>query len=359
MEFDLEQFIVAENQNLFKNSQYGNDDELYESSNFGDGFQTIQNMQKNNVNNDIDKIKSWLINLETKETKLIIDDLDDCIIPEIIKNYDWLLELEIDSQKIKNIQNLPKNLKSLSLFNNSIEDIPNNELPDNLEIINLSRNKIQTLQNIPASVKELDVSHNLLKNCYLLTNTNLKELSIESNLLESIPLLLNGLKRLDISQNKLKNIYNIIDSIEDLEFSVNEITIINKFPKNLKTINAFNNKITFLSDLPDNLEYADFSYNQINILPKLPLNIHRIDFACNNINIINVDLENNLDQLNKDCVIILINNPLEKVSDKIIQDYRFKSNKIIKEAPIIIEENLNNIKLDTYIKIQLKRTIIL
>ena len=358
MDFDLEEFLVAENRHIFNNSPQVlcQDDDLYGPSTFGDGFQTVENLQNNHSQNE-DKIKSWLINLETKENKLIIDDIDDGVIPEILKNYDWLEELEIDSQKIKKIQNLPKDLKSLSLFNNLIEDIPNNELPKNLLSLNLSRNKIQTLQNIPSTVKELDVSHNLLRGCYLLTNTDLEELSIESNFLENMPLLLNGLKRLDISQNKLQKIYNVVDSIEDLDFSLNEITMINKLPKNAKRINGFNNKITFLCDLPDELEYGDFSYNQIIVLPKLPLNIHKIDFACNKINLVSTDLENNIDQLNKDCIIILINNPLEKVSDKIIKDSRFKSNKIIKET--LKTDDLNNKKLDKYIEIKLRGNIIL
>lgn len=340
MDFELEEFILAENKHLFSESN----EDLYEPINFGSGFQTVTT----------DKVKSWLINLETKEKKLVIDDIDDGVIPEILKNYEWLEDLEIDSQKIKQIKNLPKNLKSLSLFNNLIEDIPSNELPDCLEQLNISRNKIRTLQNIPSSVRELDASNNWIKNCYLLTNTNLEDLSIEFNLIEDMPLLLSGLKKIDISQNKLKNIHNIVDTIEDLDINFNEITSINKFPENAKRINAYNNKLNCIfNNLPKNLEYADFSNNNIIILPQIPHNIHKIDFTNNKINLLNVDIESNLEKINKDCIIILLNNPLEKVSKKILEDSRFRTNK--PKEP----ENLNNIKLDNYMEIKLKGSIIL
>jgi hypothetical protein len=333
MDFDLEDFIVSENKHLFDDPNA-----------FGDGFEKTSS----------NKVKSWLINLETKEAKLIIDDINDENIPEILKNYDWVEDLEIDSQRIKQIKNLPKNIKKLSLFNNLIEDIPINELPDKLEEINISRNKIETLQNIPMSIKEIDASHNKIQNCYLLTNTNLENLSIEYNLIENMPLFFSGLKKLDISQNKLKNIHNIINTIEDLDISFNEITSISKFPENAKSINAESNKISCIfNNLPNNLEYGDFSDNNIILLPQIPTNIHKIDFANNKINLVNVNIESNLEKLNKDCSIILINNPLEKVSKKILEDSRFRTNKP-KES-----ENLNNIKLDSYVEIKLKGTIIL
>ncbi len=348
------------------NHLFGNQ---YNPQNFGDGFCQMQNYNElddedwlrgsTSILKDSDKIKSWLINLETKDAKLIIDDIEDGVIPEMLKDYEWVTELEIDSQKIREIKNLPKKLKNLSLFNNLIENIPVNELPETLETINISRNRIQTLQNIPKSVKELDASHNLIRNCYLLTNINLEELSIESNFLESFPLFCMGLKKIDISQNKLKNLHSIIDSIEELDVSLNELTFITKLPYNLKRLNAFSNKIENIISINDKCEYVDFSYNRFKVLPLLPNTIQKADFSGNSINSSSILYKDNV-LFDGDFEINLCNNPLESIPDTIIKDARVKHNKAIKHNITRLQvDSFENNKLNNYIEINMEKVIIL
>jgi Leucine-rich repeat (LRR) protein len=317
--------------------------------------QNRKKLFENKLNNE-DQIKSWLINLETKETKLVISDIDDGEIPEILKDYDWLLELEIDCQKIKEIKNLPKNLKELSLFNNQIEKIPEKELPEFLEILNLSRNKIKVLENIPNSIRELDVSHNLIKICVIKENINLIELSIESNLLDNFPDLPNSIKKIDISQNLLTEIKDIVDSIEELDFSVNNITQVTKLPENLKRLNGYNNKIKLIMKYPPNIEYIDMSYNELIWIPRLPESLKKADFSNNKINIMalyndNNEIDNTNGKLSGEYSINLCFNPLTKLPLHILRNPRVKHNNILERDTFNAEKE--------YYKITHFKTLIL
>jgi hypothetical protein len=396
MSFDkeyMDEFLELENRHLFGNTsfrQYNNEENgesleeaLIRSQQFGDGFcemkdldvldsddndpfnflcskETYEENRKklfgNKLNNE-EQIKSWLINLETKETKLVITDIDDGEIPEILKDYEWLLELEIDCQKIKEIKNLPKNIRELSLFNNQIEKIPEKELPESLEILNLSRNKIRILENIPKSVKELDISHNLIKICVIKENTNLIELSIESNLLDTFPDLPNSLKKIDISQNLLTEIKDIVDSIEELDFSVNTITQVTKLPNNLKRLNGYNNKIKLIMKYPPNVEYIDMSYNELIWIPRLPDFLKKADFSNNKINLIalyndNNEIDNTNGKLTGSYSINLCSNPLTKIAPHILRDSRVKHNTTISEPEIYIP-------VKEYYRITSLRTLVL
>ncbi len=306
--------------------------------------------------------KSWLFNLETHDTKLIIDDLDDNEIPEMLMHYDWVEDLEIDSQKIKKIKNLPINLKKLSLFNNSIETIEEGTLPESLESINLSRNKISILKNIPKKVKELDVSHNQIKECHLYFNEELVELNIESNLLDKIPQFNDKLKILDIAQNKLTSLDGIVDSIEELDISINKLENISKLPENLKKLNAFDNKIKLVPTFPKNIEHIDLSFNQLFWLPKLPVTMQKGDFSNNNISLIALFINDELDYKKGklpegNYTINISNNPLTNVPDYVFTDERVMHNKIIK-TEIIKEIDLAPILSNNYIEIKLNKVVI-
>lgn len=360
----VDTIIQLENEHLFGNKSLSSNADIENeesiekalllSQQFGDGFCNItecdvfdeeycnflysNNQQTENNPNIETQIKSWLINWETKETKLIISDIEDEKIPEILKYYDWLLILEIDCQKIKKIENLPKNIKELSLFNNQIENIPNNELPKSLEILNLSRNKIRVLENIPKNIKGLDISHNLIKKCIIKENINLMELCIEHNLLETFPELPDSIIKLDISQNLLTEIKDIQDSIEDIDFSSNNITGAIGLPKNLKRLNGYNNKIRLVIKYPESIEYIDLSQNEFFWVSKLPDSVVKADFSMNKINTIALHDENNiLDNINGKLLgnytINLSFNPLKYLPVHILENPR-----IIHNIPIIESE---------------------
>ncbi len=319
---------------------------------FGDGYYDLNEFEeleeldeyrffnlKKETEIETEKIKSWLINLETKETKLSISDIDDGTIPEILKDYEWLLDLEIDCQQIKEIKNLPKNLKNLSLFNNKIELIPEMTLPESLEVLNLSRNSIKVLENIPKSVKELDISHNLIESCRIKENSELLELSVECNLINEFPELPDSLKKLDISQNLLTEIRDIPDYIEDLDISVNKIALLEKLPANAKRVNAYNNNIKNFTKYPPNLEYLDMSFNELFWISRLPESLKRADFSNNQVKLIALfDEQNRIDnkngKLSGSYEINLCYNPLSPMQLFILNDPRIKHNMVFPETVI-------------------------
>lgn len=351
--WQLEQFMNPQNKNLDEFLESHNEHIFGNAKSFGDGFQEINRFtvsdedeyekeiddcewlfSKSSYKPTEDKVKSWINNLDTHSPKLVIDDIDDGIIPEIIADYDWLEELEIDNQKIKEIKNIPKNLKVLSLFNNYIEIIPKNSLPEGLIELNLSRNKISIVENIPKLLKELDISHNRVKQYMLIDNESLEELNIESNLLESLDNLPKNLKMLDASQNKIKNIDDLIDSIEELDISINNIEKISKLPNNLKRLNAFNNKIKLLQKFPPNLIYVDLSFNELFWIPKLPNTLQKADFSSNKITLLALTNEAGENDYKNgklpmgNYTISLLNNPLNNVIKDILDDPRVTHNKI-------------------------------
>ncbi len=348
MDSYLDEYLSQENEHLF-----------------GNGFTQVNNewenfdwLYSNNKSNN--ELKSWLINLETHDFKLIIDDIDNNEIPDIIADYDWVTELEIDSQKIKKIKNLPKNLKYLSLFNNDIEEIEENVLPKNLIKINLARNKIKSVKNIPISVKELDVSNNLVKECFLINNTELEDLSLENNLISEIPNLPFQIKNLDLSQNNLNEIVNFekYEKLEELDISVNKIVTIQKLPDSLLRLSAFSNKIKMILKFPINITHVDLSFNELIWIPLIPEKLQRGDFSSNKINLIALISNNHVDYKNgnlpsNNFIINLVNNPLNNVSEHILNDHRIRHNKIIDN------DNFNEKIVNNYYEIHHRINIIL
>jgi len=238
--------------------------------------------------------KSWIKNSITKESKLIINDVDNNEIPEILKEYHWLLELEINNQSIKELKNLPINLKTLNISNNNIKYIQTNILPKTLEILNISNNNIKILENIPISIKELDCSNNLINKCILHENKELIYLNISHNNIEIFPELNNNIKKLYISNNKIKNI--------------------NKFPDNLLDIDLENNFLVFVNKLPNTLLKANFSNNKIN------------DITYNE----NYELDGNY-------ILNLKKNPLLNIPDKLLENPKIQHDIIIKKTIKYIE----------------------
>jgi len=279
--------------------------------------------------------KSWLINLETRNPELIIRDIDDGEIPEILSEYVWVTELVIDHQEIKAIKNLPPNLKSLTLYNNKIKDIPGGMPPNGLEKLDISKNKIIKLENIPISIIELECEHNEIEICNLEHNINLEKLIIHSNKLTTFPILNSPrINKLDISYNYIVHLTSIPDSITELDISYNELTQFNINSPNLKKINCKGNKLKFITKYPPNIERMNFSKNEIVFIPVIPTSLKYAKFNNNNIkSIITIGSDG------KSCVksgkllgnymLELNNNPLNNVPDYILANPRLIHNKKI------------------------------
>ncbi len=111
---------------------------------------------------------------------------------------------------IKQIINLPPNLKILNCKNNKLNSLDN--LPKRLEFLDCSNNNILSLDNLPSSLLKLI--------CY----------SNKINCLDNLPA---SLKILDCLNNNLKSLDYLPSNLEELECDNNVINL-SLLPNNLK-----------------------------------------------------------------------------------------------------------------------------
>ncbi len=230
-----------------------------------------------------------------------------------LKSLKNLKELNVDVNKLTFIpNNLPPNLKTLTLNENLISKIEN--LPNNLNNLYLSHNLISKLENLPNSLNNLYLSHNLLsslnfsnsndilfnlksldlsfnKISFEFSNSNLsfrnsfpnlQTLNISNNLLKSLPELPSNLKYLNISNNSITSLNILPNSLDNLILDNNLITSISKLPENLKYLSVKSNKLTSLSELPKKLKSLTLDNNLIASISKLPENLTKFS-ASNNL----------------------------------------------------------------------------
>lgn len=167
------------------------------------------------------KIKKCLDNYESK---LDLSNMQLTSIPiDVLKlsNIDVLI---LDNNKISLIDNIPSNVKYLSLCNNSISYANTLALPKHLQILQLSNN----------SLTNLDIS-----------DTNIITLICDHNNLTTVKLN-DTIKSLNVSHNSLTEI-NLPDSLETYNCSFNELSSFNNIPINLKTFVGHKNPFRKIS----------------------------------------------------------------------------------------------------------------
>ncbi|KAJ6240584.1 hypothetical protein M0813_24038 [Anaeramoeba flamelloides] len=204
-------------------------------------------------------------------------------------NNSHLGELNFFELGNNNLKKLPeelflklKNLRRLSIRNNSITDLP------------------ETIFNIP-HLWTLNVINNPIKeiSCKIQQLQNLVELNFQSALLKAIPAelyLCQKLKKLNLCNNKLKVLpkgISNLDKLSKLNLSLNKfetfpLEILKLYRLNILRISG--NRLTAIPDTITkhlyNLNELDVSNNGIYFFPKYILKygvIRKIYFSCNNI----------------------------------------------------------------------------
>jgi len=207
--------------------------------------------------------------MDTKNEKMILFSVDSEELPEILQTFEWVNDLTIKSASfIKKINNLPPNLKlltikkcdftkiseifypesllSLSLINCKIEnlDFP---LPKNIETLNVRKNKIKIISNLPETLLYLNLRNNNIENEITITSSNLKTLDVSHNKIT----LLNCL-----GCSKLQTLNAFYCSLDNKTISM--------LPKSITSLNLHNN--LFENDLIlnlENTEHINLSYNNM------------------------------------------------------------------------------------------------
>ncbi len=252
--------------------------------------------------------------------KLMIKECDQYLINQIIKMMEYFSEIDIKceiKEKINYfpenithltlhkynfpVDNLPTNLKYLSLVNNYSH--PLNNLPNGLEILIFQNTESyyrtgirfsQTLENLPENLKILYLSDNYVGSS-LNFPVRLKEIAIQGNISFDLSELPQGVEKvvfgqlvkipiinLNLSIKELviynsSGLINLPDNLEKLTIYNSHTNVIKYFPPNLKSIIFYSHSYKQdYSILPTGLESLELHYSGFNDFKfKLPPNLKK------------------------------------------------------------------------------------
>ncbi|KAM6366915.1 toll-like receptor 2 [Alca torda] len=195
------------------------------------------------------------------------------------------------------IESLPNKVKHLKMSNCSIVELPEwfADTMEELLFLDLSSNRISVLPDLPVSLKHLDISNSDIKtippsfkSVFNLTVFNIQNNKITDMHPEYFPL---TLTKCDISKNKL-NVLLLTDALEKLEHlnaSGNLITRLEP-TSHLSALANLDSSHNLISELPDHfgkslpmLKYFNLSGNKISFLQRgaLPASLIELDISDN------------------------------------------------------------------------------
>ena len=180
--------------------------------------------------NYFDEIKEdILINRNTAQSSLetILENTNKNITELLIKEN---LEGDIDFSILKTMNFGLVN--SIILKNGSATSIKN--IPETVKYINIESNLIDTLEDLPKDLETLHIQNNYLKEIDISYLTKLEKLYLDSNRLEKLEKIPPNLKELSVCYNKLNEI-NLegVDNLQILNVSENPISIIENLPEKI------------------------------------------------------------------------------------------------------------------------------
>jgi len=192
---------------------------------------------------------------------------------EKLEGLDTLTNLEyfdIFNNKIRRLEGLSNliNLEHLNIRVNRIDKIEGLEKLINLKNFNISNvniahfNSISKIENLPTNIETLNISNNKITK------------------IENLP---QRLVKLDISGNQISKIENLPQHISTLEIYSNQISKIENLPESISTLNIQNNQLIELGSLPKSMKNINITYNKIKNLKPLHQFIKRgIDYRIGN-----------------------------------------------------------------------------
>ncbi|KFV10328.1 Toll-like receptor 2 type-1 [Tauraco erythrolophus] len=195
------------------------------------------------------------------------------------------------------IESLPKKVKRLEASNCSIVELPEwfAGRMEELLFLDLSSNRISVLPDLPTSLQHLDISNSDIKIIppRFKSLCNLTIFTIQNNKItdmhpEYFPL---TLTRCDISKNKL-NTLSLTDTLEKLEYLNVSGNLISRLEaaSHLSALAILDSSHNLISELPDHfgkslpaLKYFNLSGNKISFLQRgsLPASLTELDISDN------------------------------------------------------------------------------
>jgi len=219
--------------------------------------------------------------LEEKNTRIFDVNIES--LPEIFSSMIGMETLAIIKSNLKNLKNLPPNLKKLIIDDNDIENLDGNDLPDSLIELSVQNNNLRTIINLKPGLIRLTLSKNKIKSLdKTIFPSSLQIFICRENLLEKMPIFNDGIVEINLTDNLIENIDNIPDSCELLDICRNNIKKINKLPSALKIFKAYKCKIDQITCLlPNTITELDLYDNNLKTIPNIPTSLLKTDLALN------------------------------------------------------------------------------
>jgi Leucine-rich repeat (LRR) protein len=184
----------------------------------------------------------------------------------------WAMRIDLSHRGLDSVPPLPGDTQTLIMSHNHVRDWSN--LPAELTTLRADGTHMARLPaNLPAGLIDLDVSANFLKGSILIFPSGLARLDIGRNYFSSVPRLPASLKELIISGNQLRNLSrNLPAGLTLLDASSNSLAQLPaNLPSGLQVLYVAGNLLTRLpASLPPRLTELDVSANFLYALPVLP-----------------------------------------------------------------------------------------
>lgn len=136
-------------------------------------------------------------------------------LPSAVLELKNIIELNISSNQLNQINEIPSSIIRLDISNNNLTDLPT--LPEELEILYMDNNNLTEIPSLPETLEIIDFSNNQVLNFPDLTMYNIRDVNASNNTITSIPPSIQQLTsrtQIDLRNNPLteQTVLNIVSS---------------------------------------------------------------------------------------------------------------------------------------------------
>ena len=158
-----------------------------------------------------------------------------------------IIELNISSNQLNQIDEIPSSIRFLDISNNCLTSLP--ELPEELQMLYMDNNQLTDIPLLPDTLEILDFSNNLVSSFPMLSRSHIQEINASNNCITDVPLdiqQLTGSVRIDLRNNPLTE-QAVLDIVR-LRYSLTSsprITLNSELVGNLLRSNLLQDLIAF------------------------------------------------------------------------------------------------------------------
>jgi Leucine-rich repeat (LRR) protein len=190
-----------------------------------------------------------------------------------LQHFTTLRYLDVSSNSLSTLSNLPNSLDSLICGSNGLNSLP--PLPTNLKYLSCGSNNLTSLPSLPANLTYLSCGNNYSLASLPSLPASLTYLSCSSNYLSALPSLPSSLTYLNCNSNYLTSLPSLPASLITLYCHYNNLSSLPSLPTSLKELVCYSNSnLSVLPALPSGLTTLSCSYTSLLKLPFLPSTIN-------------------------------------------------------------------------------------